>query len=133
MCGKIGQPVIIVGGEEEHCLEIGSVLREKAIGFTLVPLIEQLEGCLRESGIQVAIVDLDTTGVSNKFVRELRKRYPLLSIIGISGSNYHPELKEALSESFFACMKKPLDSDELLYLLRSILKPKEGSKDSLNG
>jgi hypothetical protein len=42
-------------------------------------------------------------------------------VFGLSKILYNPELKEAICCHLFACLKKPVDSDELLYWLKSIV------------
>lgn len=71
----------------------------------------------RESG--VLIVDLDTERVSNAALRELKKKHPI-TIIALSREQFHPDLEESLRHHIYACLGKPVDSDELLYLLRSV-------------
>lgn len=71
----------------------------------------------REKG--VLIIDLDTEQVSNVALRELKKKYPL-TIIALSGEFLHPDLEESLRHHIYACLKKPADPDEVLYMLRSV-------------
>lgn len=71
----------------------------------------------RESG--VLIVDLDTEQVTNAALREVKKKHPI-TIIALSREQFHPDLEESLRHHVYACMGKPMDSDELLYLLRSV-------------
>jgi len=67
----------------------------------------------------VLIVDLDTEQISNAALRELKKKYPL-SIIALSGEHMHPKLEESLRHHIYACLNKPADPDELLYLLKGV-------------
>lgn len=67
----------------------------------------------------VLIVDLDTEQVNNAALRELKKKYAL-TIIALSGVHLHPNLEESLRHHIYACLGKPADPDELLYLLRSV-------------
>ena len=50
---------------------------------------------------------------------QLRKKYSL-TIIALSGENVHPKLEESLRHHIYACLGKPADSDELLYMLKSV-------------
>jgi DNA-binding NtrC family response regulator len=67
----------------------------------------------------VLIVDLDTEQVSNAALRDLKKSHPL-TIIALSREHLHPGLEESLRHHIYACLKKPPDPDELLYMLRSV-------------
>jgi DNA-binding NtrC family response regulator len=67
----------------------------------------------------VLIVDLDTEQVTNAALRELKKKHHL-TIIALSGEHLHPNLEESLRHHIYACIGKPADPDELLYILRSV-------------
>jgi DNA-binding NtrC family response regulator len=67
----------------------------------------------------VLIIDLDTGEVTNTALRELKKHH-VLTIIALSSAHLHPNLEESLRNHIYACLKKPADPDELLYLLRSV-------------
>jgi DNA-binding NtrC family response regulator len=71
----------------------------------------------RESG--VLIVDLDTEQVTNSALRKLKKKHDL-TIIALSGKHLHPDLEESLRHHIYACLGKPVDPDELLYMLKSV-------------
>ncbi|MBI5580299.1 MAG: hypothetical protein HY895_14195 [Deltaproteobacteria bacterium] len=71
----------------------------------------------RESG--VLILDLDSEPVTNASLRGLKKKHPL-TIIALSREQFHPGLEEALTHHIYACLGKPADPDELLYVLKSI-------------
>jgi len=71
----------------------------------------------REGG--VLILDLDSEPITNATLRELKKNYPL-TIIALSREQFHPGLEEALTHHIYACLGKPADPDELLYVLKGI-------------
>jgi len=71
----------------------------------------------RASG--VLILDLDSGPITNATLRELKKKHPL-TIIALSREQFHPGLEEALTHHIYACLGKPADPDELLYVLKSI-------------
>ena len=65
------------------------------------------------------MLDLDTEQVTNAALRELKKKHSL-TIIALSGEHLHPDLEESLRHHIYACLGKPADPDELLYILRSV-------------
>lgn len=67
----------------------------------------------------VLIVDLDTEQVTNAALRELKKKHAL-TIIALSGEHLHPDLEESLRHHIYACLGKPVDPDELFYMLKSV-------------
>ena len=68
------------------------------------------------------IIDIDELPVSDRFFKELKNKLPKVHILGISQRSYHPEMKESITSDFYACLKKPVDIEELEYFLASIYK-----------
>ena len=95
--------------------------------FTTVQMntIRDLEPYLRGSNCRAVILNLDNIEVTNKTLRDLKREKPMASIIALSERQFHPELEEAFRESISVCLKQPLDSDELVYWLRSIFENNE--------
>jgi len=66
----------------------------------------------------IAAVDIDSFEPDLQQIRALKRRYSDSVLIAFSERKFHPEHKEVLSEHFFACLTKPIDMDELLYLIK---------------
>jgi DNA-binding NtrC family response regulator len=66
------------------------------------------------------IIVLDTLPVDKLFFRDLKRLHPMMNIIGLSKQSFHPELEEAISQHIFACVNKPVDPEEIIFLLKSI-------------
>jgi DNA-binding NtrC family response regulator len=79
-----------------------------------------LDDYLEESECRALIMNLDTVTVSNKTLRELKRKKPLINIIAVSERQFHPELEEALREYISVCLAKPIDTDELMYWLKTV-------------
>ncbi|MBW1842218.1 MAG: hypothetical protein JRI75_10570, partial [Deltaproteobacteria bacterium] len=75
------------------------------------------------------IVDIDTISIDNRTTRELAKKNPMVHFFCMSKKRFHPEIKEAISDYFFACLTKPIDPDELSYWLRSICEDETENKN----
>jgi DNA-binding NtrC family response regulator len=108
-----------IGGDQRQ--ELTALL--KARGF-------QVQQCHSISGLEkrqpgkeggVVILDLDDPLVDNRMIRDVKRTRPALQVIGISRRPFHPELKEAITNHIYACLCKPVDPDELVYLVKSIL------------
>ncbi len=82
--------------------------------------IVDLEPYLSASDCRAVILNLDNIQVTNQALRELKRKKPDASIIVLSERQFHPELEEAFRDYISVCLKQPLDSDELVYWLRSI-------------
>jgi DNA-binding NtrC family response regulator len=112
--------------------EIAVLVSQKLLSQALRPILDQDPYVLYELGSMddvarymqgrdkgLLIVDLDTEQVNNAVLREVKKNHPI-TIIAISSEQFHPGLEEAFRHHLFACLTKPLDAEELLYMLRSV-------------
>jgi len=68
----------------------------------------------------IAAVDIDSFEPDIQRIRALKKKFSNLVLLAFSERKFHPEHKEVLSEHFFACLTKPIDMDELLYLIKDL-------------
>ena len=75
---------------------------------------------IEENDCRALILNLDKVATTNKIFRDLKRKRPLLNIIAFSKRQFHPELEEALREYISVCLGKPVDSDELVYWLKTI-------------
>ncbi len=116
----MSQPVILVETIEEQPPELVTSL--EANGFQVLPCcsISDMEKLSQESDLGVVILDLDDPYISNRVLRDVKKKRPALQIIGVSSRPFHPELKEAIANYMYACLCKPVDPEELIYLVKSI-------------
>ncbi len=112
--------VAVLATNNEQCQEISDLLR--ASGYPTVALrsFEDLHEQIRGASVKVLLVDLDSAVVDNTFFRNIKKRQPGVFILALSSALYHPDLKEAMGSHIYACLAKPLDTEELLYWLWSI-------------
>jgi len=67
----------------------------------------------------IAVIDIDTIEPDIQRIRALKKKSNLV-LLAFSGRKFHPEHKEVLSTHFFACLAKPVDVDEMLYLIKDV-------------
>ncbi len=92
-----------------------------------------LEEHIQKSTCQVVIMDIDTVPIDNRTIRQLTLKNPGVYFLCLSENRFHPELKEALCYHIYACIKKPVDPEELQYWLRSIDKNGAWSDDDGGG
>jgi DNA-binding NtrC family response regulator len=81
--------------------------------------IADVQGYMQGRDSGALILDLDTEQITNAELGELKKKHPI-TIIALSQEQFHPRLEESLRHHIYACISKPVDPDELLYLLRSM-------------
>ena len=117
---KFQQVVVVAGKDRKECKQLCAMLQEADYSATAVHALDHIEVSTREKSAWAVILDLDSLPIDNHFIKQLFNRNPGICIIAISSRSFHPELKEAFSTCFSACLRKPLDSDELLYWLRSV-------------
>jgi len=75
------------------------------------------------------ILDIDSFPMTNSEIRELTINFPRVCFLCLSEDRFHPELKDAICYHIYACMAKPVDPDEMIYLLRCIREDETGSEN----
>ena len=110
----------VVDGNKEASQALCTALEHYHYLATPLSSLSNLEAGIRESGVQVVILDLDSFPVNNRIIRDLRRQNPDVHVIGLSSRTFHPELQEAMRTDISACLGKPIDVEELIYWLKSI-------------
>jgi DNA-binding NtrC family response regulator len=114
--------VVIVENDTKQLSELTTSLAAKGIEVLQCSSISDLERLIQENHIGVAVLDLDNGRVTNRVLREITRKCPSLKIIAVSGRSFHPELEEAMRSYLYACMSKPVDVENLMYLVESIFR-----------
>ena len=70
------------------------------------------------------IIDLDSVTVDNRTIKDLALQVPNIPFLFVSKESFHPELKDSIRDYVYACLTKPIDSEELNYWLKSIKEDK---------
>lgn len=120
--------VLIATSDRNQYLEMAEILHQA--GYEAEQMIEP--GSLIVNGLSrwaLLVVDLDDKGMDKKFFAAVARWNPDLAVIGISDHKYHPNLKEAMSKCIRACLSKPVDEDEFVYLVKGL----SGSGQRQNG
>jgi len=86
---------------------------------TLTSLTAMTNG-LPAASTCIAAIDIDTIEPGIQRIRALKKKYSNLVLLAFSRLKFHPDHKEVLSNHFFACLTKPVDVDEMLYLIKDV-------------
>jgi len=114
------EEIILAGRSEKENRRLRSLLEKHRYKVTTTHLLSELKQLLSRIDCRVIMVDLDETSAEKNFFGDLKQENPSLYIMGLSSRTFHPELKEAISNHIFACLRKPVDSNELLFLLKTI-------------
>jgi DNA-binding NtrC family response regulator len=114
------RPILVVDADKEQCQELCCMLEERHYRTIPIYSMSNLHRWIQESGCIVVLLDIDTISVDNRVVRELTVKNPGVYFLALSKHRYNPELRDAICYHIYACMNKPVDPDELFYLLKSI-------------
>ncbi len=114
------RPIVVVDADKAQCQKLCTLLERSNYRTVASHSLSNLERSVEEGPLQVVILDLDTLPVDNRFIMDLRRENPGVRIMGLSSRPFHPELQEAISKHFYACLYKPVDRDELFFWLKSI-------------
>lgn len=116
----LNQSVILVEAGSEEPPELTTTLESNGFQVLRCRSIWDLEALGEEKDRLVVILDLDSALVTNRLLRDVKRKHSALQIIGISSRPFHPELREAIATHIYACLCKPVDPDDLIYLVKSI-------------
>ncbi len=115
----MNKPIVVVDADKEECDRLCILLEQQNYGTVSLHSLHDLEKIIQKTACRVVILDLDSLPVDNRSIKDLRRQHPGLRIMGLSSSSYHPELEQAMSDDICACLRKPLDLDELIYCIKS--------------
>ncbi len=111
--------VLMVTGDRQDGKQLCGLLGARRYAARLLTSLEDLQVTLQEASDVAVILDLDTIAADKQFFRTLRRSHPRLHILGISSLAYHPGREDVIG-SLYACLVKPLDTEELGYWLKTI-------------
>jgi CheY-like chemotaxis protein len=115
-----GSSIVVVGGDPDENRRLCGLLEDHGYRTISLQSLDELAQRVAVGPCDAIVVDLDSLPVGNRFLRRIRKEYPDLCVIAVSGRTFHPELEEAMRTCISVCLQKPVDEDELLYWLKSI-------------
>ena len=82
--------------------------------------LKAMDDELADSSRCIAAVDIDTIEPDIQRIRTLKQKFSNMVLLALSARKFHPEHKDVLSNHFFACLSKPVDVHDMLYLIRDI-------------
>jgi DNA-binding NtrC family response regulator len=125
----VSPTIILVETSKVQRTELTTLL--EARGFQVMPCrtIFDVDTLCQEDNPGLVILDLDNPLINNRVLRDLKRKHSAIHLIGTSSRLFHPELKDAISNYIYACLCKPVDPDELIYLVKSIFSHAANSKE----
>ncbi|MEW6349704.1 MAG: response regulator [Thermodesulfobacteriota bacterium] len=112
--------VTLMDASDPHSPEVHGLLEQQGYVVVRAGSPEELELRVSEADCLAVLVDLDLTTLGSSFFKRVRHLQPHLSVLTMSGQAFHPELKEAMTHHICACLRKPLDREELLFWLKAV-------------
>ncbi|WP_457553513.1 hypothetical protein [Desulfobacula sp.] len=112
--------IAIIGEDFAEYTPLITLLEENHYKSLICESIQQLKEVLSKKKCMAILIDIDSVPVGNRQIRQLTLAHPDSPFLCMSSDRYHPELKEAICYHIYACINKPIDYDELFYLLGSI-------------
>ena len=120
--------IIVLDANQNSREELSNIINSNNYPFTHANELSSLEEFLISDQYVAVVVDIDSVPVDNRTIRQLALKYPGVRFLCTSKDRFHPELKDAICYHIYACLNKPVDSDELLYWIKSIYE-EENSPD----
>ena len=117
--------VVVLDTDKKQCKSLCDLLTDHEYLSTAMNSLIKMDHYLDDSDCRAVILNLDNVSVTNKSLKQLKRKNPSVSIIAFSERQFHPELEEALREYISVCLAKPVDTDELTYWLKTIYENNE--------
>jgi DNA-binding NtrC family response regulator len=117
--------VIVLDADTKQSQKLCALLKENT--YTTIPLnsLANMDQYIDDSDCRTVVLNLDNISVTNRALRDLKRKKPLVNIIAYSNRQFHPELEEALREYISVCLAQPVDTEELVYWLKTVFENSE--------
>ena len=112
--------ILVIDADATSCQELVKLLAGRQYPATSIHILSDLEGHLEKGSYLAVILDIDSVPVDNRVISKLTIEYPEVHFLCTSKDRFHPDLKDAICYHIYACLTKPVDPDEIFYLLRSV-------------
>jgi len=117
--------VIVLDADTTQSQNLVAFLKDNAYTATPMNSLANMDQYVAETDCRAVVLNLDNISVTNKTLRDLKRKKPLINIIAHSKRQFHPELEEALREYISVCLAEPVDTEELGYWLKSVFENNE--------
>ena len=121
--------IMVLDADKDQCRELCKLLEKNQFKATPQYSTDELEKYIADNRCQAIFWDIDTVPADNRTVKNLTTKFPGVYFFCLSRQPFHPELKDAISHHIYACLSRPVDTDELFFWLHSI-KENEANSNS---
>jgi DNA-binding NtrC family response regulator len=112
--------VMVLDTDTTQSQSLIAYLNENAYSATQLKSLTHIYRYIAQTDCRAVVLNLDNISVTNKILRDLKRKKPSINIIAHSKRQFHPELEESLREYIAVCLAEPIDTDELGYWLKSV-------------
>ena len=112
--------ILILSTDEKECDDLGKVLKTGGYQLIAARTLLDIEHYFHKHQCRLAFLDLDSVPLDNRTIRQVTRENPGLYLLAVSRELYHPELKDSIGCHIYACINRPMDPDEVFYLIESI-------------
>ncbi len=124
--------IVLIDVLNKEWTDLTVLLTGQGYGILTARSQEDVMALMRRKDCRLALIDLESCRVDNRFFRSLKATRPDASIFVVSSRPFHPELKDAMANHICACFRKPVDEDELLFWLKAV-SHRPGARDPTAG
>ena len=117
--------IIVLDADQKQCHQLCTLLETRQFRAKPLDSIRNLKKYLVDGDCVSILMDIDTISVDNRTIRDLAIHFPDVYFFCLSKRPFHPELHDAICYHIYACIKKPVDPDELLYWIKCIYEEKK--------
>ena len=117
--------VLIVDDEKDYLETLLKRMRKRGLDITGIGSGEEALNWLETNSVDVVVLDVRMPGMDGiKILREIKKSYPLVEVIMLTGHASTEVAIEGMELGAFDYLMKPVDFDELLYKIEDAYKKK---------
>jgi DNA-binding NtrC family response regulator len=114
------QTILVIDPDATHRNHFRRTLADMDMAVDFFDTTESLPPDFNIAAYPIVIVDLELTKLSKALCDAWRRSNRHIQLIGLSQRTFHPGLEEIIDHYLFACIKKPVDADELAFVLKSV-------------
>ncbi len=121
--------VTVLSSDRKANKELSRLLEKNGYKAYMVYSASKLEKGLKKHEPIAVLIDIDAIPITKSFVKQLFIGFSGIKVLSLSEKKFHPDLQDIISHYIYACLSKPIDSEELVFLLKSIEKDNGKTND----
>jgi DNA-binding NtrC family response regulator len=132
--GEVGSMKILVVDDERIVLDsCQRVLEAEGFEVSLVPSASAALETMKKKGFGLLLVDIKMPEHDGMYlIREVKKKFPDIPIIVMSGYPTTDTIEEAVKMQAAAFIAKPFTPDEILEIIRQVIQKEENHESKQN-